>query len=119
MNTDITNFSSVDIYDRLRIKYPAYLKDEIIAVRVIQSSCNVWLEVTSTTPDSHLIGQSVNRLALDFITIDDEPMFNVSDTVIINANRLIDEYDPYSIIMTMDLFKEEVSLMIDSVHNQK
>ncbi|MFB2685316.1 GIY-YIG nuclease family protein [Shewanella mangrovisoli] len=111
-------FEAVDITDLLLQKYPVHLKDEIVSVRIVQPKERVWLEITTekTSQDGFMLDQTIKREDLAFITDashEDGLFFKREDHVQVNARKFVNEFDPYSIIMTTDLFKEEYCYKID------
>lgn len=102
-------YAAEDIFDRLHEKYPTYLKPDIVAVRIVQPKECVWLEIT--TEDSvqgYLKDQTIKRTDLGFISGGpEEQFFDPKNSVSVNAEKFVNEFDAYSIIMTVDLFHEE------------
>ncbi|WJV55409.1 GIY-YIG nuclease family protein [Prodigiosinella aquatilis] len=97
-----------DVTQRLREKYSMYLRPDIVAVRVVQMPGRVWLEITTEKETAgYLIDQTIQRTDLAFIADTDEAFFRPEDDVRLNANKLVNDYDVYSIIMTTDLFHDE------------
>lgn len=112
---------SVNIYDELKEKYPEYLKPEIVAVRMEQSNDLVWLLVTveETTEDG--LKKNEEILELDLISNDEEtgePFFNPDDSVKNNVRRFLEEFSPFSIMMTTDLFHEKACTEISERYNK-
>lgn len=115
-------FSAEDITDRLRRKYGSYLKPDIVSVRLVQPGDRVWLEITQEEEIAgYLKDQVITRTDLGFISDGPEvgPFFQPKDNVSINADRFVEEFDPYSIINTTDLFHDEACRHIDENHRQK
>ena len=103
-------YMAVSIFNRLNDKYPKYLKKDIIEVRIVQSDERVWLEITTEKRiNDNLIDQIIKRTDLAFICggREDEPLFKPENDIRINADKFVNEFDPYSMIMTTDLFNEE------------
>lgn len=106
-------FSTINIYNSLKLKYAEYLKPEISSIIIMQSGDAVWLETFETEIlEDGLEKQTTRRINLDFITEGegDEPdkaFFDHKDSVENNARKFIDEFSPYSIINTTDLFHDE------------
>ncbi|WJV64125.1 GIY-YIG nuclease family protein [Pectobacteriaceae bacterium C52] len=97
-----------DVTQRLREKYSMYLRPDIVAVRVVQMPGRVWLEITTEKETAgYLVDQTIQRTDLAFIADTDEAFFRPEDDVRLNANKLVNDYDVYSIIMTTDLFHDE------------
>jgi hypothetical protein len=110
-------FEAVDITDLLVKRYPDHLKEEIVSVRIVQPKERVWLEITteSTSRDGFMVDQTIKREDLAFICDGghDDLFFKREDHVQTNARKFVEEFDPYSIVMTTDLFKEEYCHKID------
>lgn len=112
--TDIDSlFSAVSIYKDLYNKYFKYLKEEISEVRIVQSEDRVWLEITiEELIGGYLKDITIKRSDLGFIiddVFDEEVCFNPKDNIYENAQKFINEFDSYSILMTTDLFTNEAS----------
>jgi len=102
-----------DVTQRLREKYAMYLRSDIVAVRVVQMPGRVWLEITTEKETAgYLVDQTIQRTDLAFIADTDEAFFRPEDDVRLNANKLVNDYDVYSIIMTTDLFHDEACQQI-------
>jgi hypothetical protein len=122
-------YSAEDITERLRNRFPTYLKDDIVSVRIVQPVGRVWLEITQEDQEQgYLRDQKITRTDLGFISDgdgsdndsfdhDENLYFNPTDTVSKNADKFINEYDPYSIIMTTDLFHEDACKEVNEKHN--
>nr|WP_319573143.1 GIY-YIG nuclease family protein [uncultured Draconibacterium sp.] len=111
------NYQAVDIMDGLKVKYPDHLRDDIVAVRIVQPENLVWLEITfeDKLDSGRLINQKIIREDLAYIInsqneerLEDYKLFfDPNDSVQTNAIKYLEEFDAESIIMTSDLFKEE------------
>jgi hypothetical protein len=113
-------FVAEDIIDRLFLKYPNYLKPNIVSVRIVQPGDRVWLEITEENPGC-LKDQVIKRTDLGFITsepYEEEEYFAPSEDVSTNANKFVDDFDPYSIAMITDLFHEEACRKIIALESQ-
>lgn len=115
-------FSAEDVTDRLRRKHGGYLKPDIVSVRLVQPGDRVWLEITQEVEIAgYLKDQVITRTDLGFIS--DGPdvglFFQPKDSVSINADRFVEEFDPYSISNTTDLFHDEACRQIEEDHRQK
>jgi len=108
-----------DILTRLNAKYPAYLRPEIVAVRIVQSKERVWLEITEEKEIAgYLKDQIIRRSDLAFIIFNrDVPYFLPTDDISETARKFVEEYDPYSIIMTTNLFHVDACCEVDKLHN--
>lgn len=115
-------FSAIDVTDKLRQKYPRYIDPDIISIRLVQPGDRVWLEMTREKEAAgYLKDQVITRTDLGFISDDDlegfyfDPLENVS----VNANRFVNDFDEYSIMMTTDLFHDEACKEIQERHRSK
>lgn len=109
-----------DITDRLFLKYPNYLKPNIVSVRIVQPGDRVWLEITEETLGC-LKNQVIKRTDLGFISsepYEEEEYFDPSEDASTNANKFVDDFDPYSIAMITDLFHEEACRKIIALESQ-
>lgn len=112
-----TQYVAEDVTQRLREKYPTYLRPDISAIRIVQVPGRVWLEVsTEHEMAGYLVDQTIKRTDLAFIADADEPFFRPEDDVQLNANKLVEDYDMYSIIMTTDLFHDAACSEIERAH---
>lgn len=102
-------YSAIDITNELRTKYNKWLKLDIVSVRIVQPKERVWLEITQEEEKAgYLIDQTIKRTDLGFISDTGEnDYFSPDNDITINAEKFITDFDPYSIIMTTDLFHEE------------
>lgn len=106
-----------DITQRLREKYPLYICPEIVAVRIVQMPGGVWLEITTEKEIAgYLVDQTTQRTDLAFIVDTDEAFFRPEDDVRLNANKLVNDYDIYSVVMTTDLFHDDACQQIVSAY---
>ena len=102
-----------DVTQRLREKYSMFLRPDIVAVRVVQIPGRVWLEITTEKETAgYLVDQTIQRTDLAFIADTDEAFFRPEDDISLNANKLVNNYDVYSIVMTTDLFHDEACQQI-------
>lgn len=114
-----SKYAAEDILQRLQNKYSGDLNPDIVAVRIIQAEDRVWLEITTEKEiGGYLRNQTIERSDLGFISDGsyEDSFFDPQDTVSHNADKFIDEYDPYSIIMTTELFHEEAYQKINLEH---
>lgn len=102
-------FSAIEILERLQRKYAKWLKADIVSVRIVQPKERVWLEVTQEEQIAgYLVDQTIKRTDLGFIGEDsDDKYFLPEDEITINAEKFVNEFGPFSIYMTTDLFHEE------------
>ncbi|WJW95206.1 GIY-YIG nuclease family protein [Enterobacter pseudoroggenkampii] len=106
-----------DITQRLREKYPLYIRPEIVSVRIVQMPRVVWLEITTEKEIAgYLVEQTTQRTDLAFIVDTDEAFFRPEDDVRLNANKLVNDYDIYSVVMTTDLFHDDACQQIVSAY---
>jgi hypothetical protein len=113
-------YAAEDITERLRKKFPSYLKPDIVSVRIVHPGDRVWLEITQEEElAGYLKKQTITRSDLGFISDGEFESFyfNPTDSVSINANKFVDEYDPYSIIMTTGLFHDEACEEVNEKYN--
>lgn len=120
-NSSVDSFQAIDITADLNIKYPNYLKEDIVSVRIVQPENRVWLEITTEQmiDEGRLIDQTIKRTDLAFIIKNDdidnfEVYFNPNDFVQINARRFLDEFEPYVLVQTTDLFRTEICTEISN-----
>lgn len=104
-------FEAIDITEGLMSKYSQWMKADIVSVRIVQPTGRVWLEVTQEKEIAgYLVDQTVSRSDLGFITAgegDEDLCFSPNVPIALNAEKFIDEFGPYSIINTTDLFHDE------------
>jgi hypothetical protein len=104
-----------DITDRLRKRFPQYLKPEVASVRIVQTGDRVWLEITiEKEMASYLVDQYIKLTDLGFIGAEETRFFDPEDSVSINASKFVDEFGPLSISNTTDLFREGTYDEIDA-----
>jgi hypothetical protein len=117
-----SSFSAISILGRLKKKYPRWIDPTIADVQIVQTDDRVWLEITRENEIAgYLKDQIIKRSDLAFIagSNHNENFFPPSDTVIKNARRFTEKFDPYSIIMTTDLFHEAAFHEIDKSSTTK
>jgi len=117
-------YSTINIFDQLKQKYKDYLRPEIFSISITQSEETVWLEsVESIKTEDGFEKQTVKKIDLSFITDADgieeeeELYFSPSDLIESNARKFINEFSPYSIINTTDLFHDDASHKISRKYN--
>ncbi|MEO5523426.1 GIY-YIG nuclease family protein [Citrobacter youngae] len=109
-----------DITQRLREKYALYIRPEIAAVRIVHMPGGVWLEITTEKEIAgYLIDQTIQRTDLAFIDDTDEAFFRPEDDIRLNANKLVNDYDIYSIVMTTDLFHDDACQQITRTYQAR
>lgn len=105
-------YSVIEFYDYIKIKYKDYLRPEIVGLALIQDMYSVSLEsleleITKEGFEKH----TTKRRDLYFIT--DEyygqamPYFHPSDPIEENVRKFIEDFDAYSIAQATDLFHED------------
>ncbi|MDF3828316.1 MULTISPECIES: GIY-YIG nuclease family protein [unclassified Pseudocitrobacter] len=110
-------FVAEDVTTRLHEKYSEYMRADIVSVRIVQIPNRVWLEITTEEEIAgYLVNQTIQRNDLAFIADTDDAFFRPEDSVSVNANKLVNDYDLYSIIMTTDLFHDEAYKIISQIH---
>lgn len=115
-----SSFSAISILDRLKEKYPLWVDPTIADVQIVQTNERVWLEITKEEEVAgYLKDQTIKRSDLAFITSGGhgENWFRSTDAVTENARKFAEEFDPYSIIMTTDLFHEAACHEVDGKFN--
>lgn len=113
-------FQAEDIFESLKQKYLSYLKPDIVAVRIVQPQDRVWLEITQEKETAgYLKDQKITRTDLAFISDGgyDSHLFRSEDDVRENARKFVEDFDPYSIIMTTDLFHDSACQEINEKFN--
>ncbi|WP_218943593.1 hypothetical protein [Exilibacterium tricleocarpae] len=78
-------------------------------MRIVQPRGRIWLEITQEEHIAgYLVDQTIKRTDLGFIAEDyDDKYFSPAVDISVNAERFVNEFEPYSIMMTTDLFHEE------------
>lgn len=115
-------FSTINIFDQLKQKYKDYLRPEIFSISIIQSEDTVWLEsVESITTEDGFEKQTIKKIDLSFINDcieeEEELYFSPADLIENNARKFINEFSPYLIINTTDLFHDDASDKISRRYN--
>lgn len=113
-------FQAEDIFESLKQKYPGYLKLDIVAVRIVQPQDRVWLEITQEEETAgYLKDQKITRTDLAFISDGEygSHLFCPEDDVRENGRKFVEDFDPYSIIMTTDLFHDSACKEINENFN--
>ncbi|PPA80806.1 hypothetical protein C4A76_25360 [Brevibacillus laterosporus] len=105
-----STYEAVEILLKLKEKYGDWINLDISSVRVYQTYERVYMEITKDHyRNEDLVDQYIKRKDLGFITADyDELFFDPVLPVTANADRFINNFDPFSIINCIDgLFTEE------------
>lgn len=115
-------FSIIDFYDELKFKYRDYLKKEIVSIIMMQTEDSVYLESTEIKiVEAGFEKQIVRRINLDSITESYEgeevDFFSTDDKIEDNVKKFIDDFSPYSIINTTDIFNEKSVEKIGKMYN--
>jgi T5orf172 domain len=113
-------FAAEDVTDRLRKKYPGYIRPEIASVRLVQPEDRVWLEITVETEIAgYLKDQHITRTDLGFVSDGLMiPFFDPANTVSVNASRLVDDCNSYFLATATDLFTDDASHEIGDAHEE-
>lgn len=107
-NSDNPTKELLDITDKLKFKYGNMLSEDISRVSIVQSLNRVWLEIVKEKIiGDYLVDEHIHRSDLAFISDCEGDYFSHSDSIVINANKFVNNYDPYSIVNTTDLFTHE------------
>jgi hypothetical protein len=107
------NPRGAEMLPQLRLRYASYLKPEIKSIKMLQKDGLCFLEITSWVYSPNHKDEKVERIDLGFIGDGKEgDMFSTSRPESENAERFINELDPYSIIMCTPIFTEEACKMI-------
>ncbi|WP_047238944.1 GIY-YIG nuclease family protein [Chromobacterium subtsugae] len=111
-----SSFCAQSIFAELSARYKNWIKPSVVDVRIIQTQERVWLEITEEEEISgYLVDQTIKRSDLAFcVGDDDSKFFSPADSVMTNSAKFIEEWDPYSIIMTTDLFHLTACQQIDN-----
>lgn len=116
INTIYEKYEAVDILAKLKDKFPQMIRSEIKSVRVYQTNLRVYLEVTeeeviNDQREVPLTDQIIRRKDLGYIIEDsdfEELTFDPNKPVFENAKKFIEDFDPYSTVMTCtELFTDE------------
>jgi hypothetical protein len=100
---------NVEILDRLKEKYGDIFRDDLISAQILVTSDGVLLREDFF--DDLRERRSTVEFSLGFISNGEEPIFQVGDSAVDNADRFI-ELDPLSLIMCTDLVRESDALRI-------
>lgn len=115
------SFAAIDITESLMSKYAQWMKIDIVSVRIVQPQERVWLEITQGKEIAgYLVDQTVTCTDLGFITDgegDQDLCFSPNSPIAMNAQKFINEFDPYSIINTTDLFHDEGANEVNEKYN--
>jgi hypothetical protein len=112
-----STYYAKNIFHSLTERYKTWLKPSIIDVRIVQTQERVWLEITEEEEMAgYLVDQIIIRNDLTLCSGDDLQgrHFSPNDSVSSNAIKFIQTWDPYSIIMTTDLFRQDACEKIDN-----
>ncbi len=98
----------MSIFQTLKARYPQWLDGAISDVQIVQADDIVWLETTwNQEIGGYLRNQTIERIDLAFIEGGGGGrggLFSPSDSVSENAVKFVEDFGPYSIMMTTDLF---------------
>lgn len=116
-----TVYSAISVLSKLEEKYKKYLRPEIIEVAIIQTKEYVYLEVVELEVlEDGLEKHTTIRDNLEFIMADyekEELFFKPEDSVEVNSRKFINDFSPYYIINTTDLFHREACEQISKKYN--
>lgn len=113
-------FCAESIFQELFERYKTWLKPTIVDVRIVQTQERVWLEITEEEEIAgYLVDQIIKRSDLAFCSEDtcESKYFRPSDSASINSAKFVETWDPFSIIMTTDLFHESACHQIANDQN--
>ena len=119
-------YSVVEIYSMLKSKYKEYLKPEIVSITMIQAEDGICLETVEVViVKAGFEKLIVRKIALDFksdgkdqeANETGEYFFNPKDAIEVNVEKFIEEFSPFSIINTTDLFHAEACEKISRKYN--
>lgn len=111
-----SSYVAESIVHRLIEKYHSWLRPEIVDVRIVQTQERVWLEITEEEEMAgYLKDQTIKRSDLAFCSGDDAKgrYFSPDDSASHNATKFVETWDPYSIIMTTQLFHSDACQQIE------
>ncbi len=111
-------FSALSILSRLKEIYPRWVDPAIVDVQIAQTTERVWLEITKEEEVAgYLKNQTIERSDLGFITEKDHLYFKVDVAVTENARKFTEEFGPFSIINTTDLFHGDACEEVNEKYN--
>jgi len=96
---------SRDFLAELKSKYPGCLRSSIKGISFVHFEEKVYLKVQN-------ISNELQLTYTDFISGEPDLFFPASNTPNDNADLLLDEFDPYSIINCFDIFTDEAARKI-------
>lgn len=108
--------SMIDFYEQLYAKYSDYLRPDITDVIMIQTDEEVSLEVHyDETTEEGFDKVTITRTDLGFVVEDTpgEPFFRLDEPIEKNVVKFLNDFSPYSIICTTDLFTNEAAQKIN------
>lgn len=104
-------------------KYADWIDDGIADIRITQTDDIVWLEVTKEEFfGGYLKDQTIKRTDLAFIKADfnnriDRLYFDPKDSILTNSKKF-EDFDSYSISMTVDIFNEVARDILWKLNNK-
>lgn len=101
--------ASFEMLPQLQRKYPGWIREQLLAARIVKRANSVYLELTERIGVGDLLDESVKRTDLSFIgdgPPDDSLYFPPSMSPDELARRFIDDFDSFSIYHCTDLFNE-------------
>ncbi len=115
-------FDSVDILPQLKQQFADYLKPGIVSVKICQNKKRCFLEITRVENIAgYLQDEFISRTDLGFIangTDKEDLFFDPSDSLAVNAEKFVNEFDEISIINCTDLFTEYAATEIYNYWNK-
>ena len=114
------NYSSINIFDKLKEKYKNDVSENVISISIIQSNEKVCLEtILIEELEDGLKKEKVNIINLDCIREyeNNDLMFNPIDSIEVNARKFISDMNEFLIICVSKLFNEEACKRINKESN--
>lgn len=126
-NTVFEKYEAVEILNKLKDKFPGMIRPEIKSVRIYQTALRCYLEITEENViyaerEVPLVDQLIKRQDLGYIINGDfqDLAFDPSRSVFDNAREFIEEYDPFSTLVTCsELLTDEAAEIIQDEHFSK
>ncbi|MEZ9159512.1 GIY-YIG nuclease family protein [Vibrio lentus] len=119
-NSDNPSKELLDITNKLKEKHGNMIRKDISRVSIVQSLNRVWLEIVKEkNVNDYLVDEHIHRSDLAFISGCEGDYFSHRDSIVINANKFVNDYDSYSIVHTTDLFTNEACEMICNEHQEQ
>lgn len=118
-NTFNQTYVVESIFLRIKQRYGCWVRKEITDIRIVQTAERVWLEIIEEEIlGGDLKNQLIRQTDLGFCSLTnddvDENYFDPTDNISVNVDKFITNWDPWSIVMTTDLFSEEACHHIEN-----